>query len=534
MKWLNRGHAQPGSRQDFFMRIFPVHYAWVVLIFGTLGKIFTSPGQSPCIGVAIDEVRKSLNMTHTEMTSMYLAATTTSSILLPVTGILIDRLGPRIVVVMVSLGLACACFLMSIAQRGAHLFFTLLMLRFFGQGSLMNVSVTEINYWWVRKRGRAMGLAGAVVSAMMQGVIPVIMIALMKAVGWQGTYVWLGIATLTVMVPSGGLFFRGKPERYGLMPDGEILKEASPGLGKLEDAGNENNVTDTIEKDFAVKVMDSQSGNVLNSGHLLDHCDGSMDSGIDDHASDMIPKDTDIKPQVSVVEKNWMSKDVFKSPAFWAFALPDLVIAGTGTAFWFHLRAAFTDLGVSTFVLEYIYPTLAVVSVFGRLFSGWLIDRTSCKFVMVIGLILHSAGLAAVPLMGNNDGLAFMVALLVGCSGAFTSNVRSTVFASLFGRSALGKIQTVASSLTVLGSALGPFPFGVSRDVTGSWSTPFAVASIFPLLGAFVVFSFGNTFEAKGCCTRSRHRCRYAYGCNYSFKANRGPQPHQSDEYTSV
>ena len=158
---------------------------------------------------------------------MYLAATTTSSILLPLTGILIDRLGPRFMVVVVSLGLACACFLMSIAQKGPHLFFTLLMLRFFGQGSLMNVSVTEINYWWVRKRGRAMGLAGAIVSAMMQGVIPVIMIALMKAVGWQGTYVWLGIATLSIMTPFGGLFFRGKPEAYGLMPDADVSEASS-------------------------------------------------------------------------------------------------------------------------------------------------------------------------------------------------------------------------------------------------------------------------------------------------------------------
>jgi len=208
-----------------------VHYGWVVLAVATLGKIFTSPGQSPCIGVAIDSVRRSLNMTHTEMTGMYLAATTTSSLLLPATGVLIDRLGPRPMIVAVALGLAAACFLMSAAVPGAHLFFTLLMLRFFGQGSLMNVSVTEINYWWVRKRGRAMGAAGAAVSAMMQGVIPVIMMALMDAVGWRGTYVWLGFATLFIMVPLGGLFFRSKPEVYGLLPDGETSGSGGDGTG---------------------------------------------------------------------------------------------------------------------------------------------------------------------------------------------------------------------------------------------------------------------------------------------------------------
>ena len=37
------------------------------------------------------------------------------------------------------------------------------MLRFFGQGSLMLVSRTTINLWFVRLRGTVMGVAGAVV-----------------------------------------------------------------------------------------------------------------------------------------------------------------------------------------------------------------------------------------------------------------------------------------------------------------------------------------------------------------------------------
>ena len=57
---------------------------------------------------------------------------------------------------------------MSTAQGGGfHLFAALFMLRFFGQGSMMNVSVYQINLWWIKRRGAMMGVAGAVVSSMM-------------------------------------------------------------------------------------------------------------------------------------------------------------------------------------------------------------------------------------------------------------------------------------------------------------------------------------------------------------------------------
>ena len=56
------------------------------------------------------------------------------------------------------------------------------MLRFFGQGNMMNVSICEINYWWIERRGAVMGIAGAVVSSMMLGIIPIIMIIGIKII----------------------------------------------------------------------------------------------------------------------------------------------------------------------------------------------------------------------------------------------------------------------------------------------------------------------------------------------------------------
>ncbi len=461
-----------------------LHYGWVVLAVATLGKVFTSPGQSPCIGVVVEDVRATVGITRTEMTGLYLGATTLSAALLPLTGRAIDRAGPRLMVVLFSGGLAGACFLMSTAQGGGfHLFAALFMLRFFGQGSMMNVSVYQINLWWIKRRGAMMGVAGAVVSSMMLGVIPVVMMALTGALGWRGTYVVLGVATLSVMTTLGGCFYRGKPEQYGMLPDAEAVPSLAAVSVEMATVEMATGRGETIIR-----------GGAVVSSTMLDNDDDEEDD--DAGEKDSSPDHTPTRA-TTTLETNWQARDVFRCPTFWAFALSDMIVAATGTAFWFHLRSAFGEAGVGQVIINTIYPLLAVVSVAGRLLSGWFIDRAGCRRVMVVGLVLHAMGLALVPSMHESDGIAFAVALLVGVSGSFTANVRSVAYASLFGRKYLGQVQTVASSLTVLGSAVGPFPFGVARDNSGSWESPFVVGSLFPLVGAVAVAVWGELRDTR-------------------------------------
>ena len=49
-------------------------------------------------------------------------------------------------------------------------------------------------------------------------------------------------------------------------------------------------------------------------------------------------------------------------------------------------------------------------------------------------------------------------------SGGIMMNVTAVAYANFFGRKHLGAIQGFAQSAGVLGSALGPFPFGFTHD----------------------------------------------------------------------
>ena len=64
--------------------------------------------------------------------------------------------------------------------------------------------------------------------------------------------------------------------------------------------------------------------------------------------------------------------------------------------------------------------------------------------------------------------------------------------AAYFGRENLPRLQSFASSATVLGSALGPFPFGVIHDYYGRFDIAMYASSLLTLVAAFAVSKYGD------------------------------------------
>ena len=295
----------------------------------------------------------------------------------------------------------------------------------------MNVSITEINYWFVEYRGKAMGLAGAAVSCIMLGLLPIFMMYEIEEVGWRGTYRLLGFACCGFLFPLVLMFFRETPETYNLFPDGKFPEREK-------------------EKPIA-----------------------------------------NIVKEKTITALSWEAARAIRSPAFICYSLADLVIAATGTAFFFHLRSFVEDANLSKTIVHGMYPMLAIVSIFGRLVSGYAIDKFGCRYVAIGSQLASATALFLIGFCMNNY-TAFFILFLLAFGTSTASNVRSTVHANFFGRKELGKIQSVASSLTVLGSALGPMPFGLTKDLTGSFDLAFIISGVISVITALVVFRFGS------------------------------------------
>ncbi len=67
--------------------------------------------------------------------------------------------------------------------------------------------------------------------------------------------------------------------------------------------------------------------------------------------------------------------------------------------------------------------------------------------------------------------------------------VQSVGWAKYFGRKHLGSITGMTATILVIGSALGPMPFGIARDWWGSYNLILTISAVAPLgLGIVSLF----------------------------------------------
>lgn len=197
----------------------PFYYGWVILVVGTFGGIMTGPGQTYAFSAFLDHFIADLGLSRGLVSTLYTVGTLTASFVLPYVGREFDQRGARFMIALMSLLLGLACIYMSFVRNAVMLGIGFFLLRQLGQGSLSLVSKNVINIWWVRRRGLVMGIGG-VAGALLGGLFPFLINALIPLYGWRSTYVILGAVLILAMLPIAWIFVRDRPEDHGLLPDG--------------------------------------------------------------------------------------------------------------------------------------------------------------------------------------------------------------------------------------------------------------------------------------------------------------------------
>ncbi len=215
--------SQPIPKHSKLITGFPFYYGWVILVVSVIGSVMTSPGQTYAFSIFIERFIEDLGISRSVVSTLYMIGTLTASLALPFVGRQIDKRGPRIMVGIVSVLFAIACFYMSFVQNVVMLGIGFVFMRMLGQGSLNIVSGVIINQWWVRKRGMILGIAGVMATLLGSGLFPTFLHQLIGTFGWRPSYRILALMMLCFMLPVGLIFFRSKPEDYGLLPDGDKI-----------------------------------------------------------------------------------------------------------------------------------------------------------------------------------------------------------------------------------------------------------------------------------------------------------------------
>ena len=173
------------------------------------------------VGVWIKALELQFGWSRAQLTGAFSMAQLEGSIIGPLMGYLIDRLGPRrmVLIGMVITGLGFLLFSRTENIFTFYLSYGLIMLGTAAGTWLPYMSV--VNRWFVRKRGLAMAIAGE--GSPLGGLVllPILAWAVTPGShGWSVTAQWIGVVFLCLAWPMSRLI-RVRPEDYGLRPDGD-------------------------------------------------------------------------------------------------------------------------------------------------------------------------------------------------------------------------------------------------------------------------------------------------------------------------
>ena len=170
-------------------------------------------------GVFLEEFRLTSGWSVTAIALGYSIQMLQQGLLAPVTGHILDRVGPRKMAVAGVTIIALSLLLFSRATT-LPIYYAACMVMALGQGiGGPNAFSLAVMRWFVRKRGRAMSV---VTTGNGFGYFSTMILAAMIAgFGFHETFLVLAVVVFAVGIPLA-LVIRDRPENLGLLPDGEI------------------------------------------------------------------------------------------------------------------------------------------------------------------------------------------------------------------------------------------------------------------------------------------------------------------------
>ena len=407
------------SRFPFFSlqpRIRILHFSWMAFFVSFVVWFNHAP--------LMAAIRDSLGLSKQEVAALLalnVALTIPARILV---GILVDKLGPRVMfsALLAISGVICLAF--ALAQDFTSLAFTRFLLGIVGAGFVVGIRI--IGEWYpARETGLAQGLyagLGNFGSAAAAVTLPAIAIAFGGPDGWRWAVgctgvlaiAYAGIYYLSVTdMPKGSTYF--SPKKMGAM---EVSSKADFFLYCIMQAPIAATLALLTYKlgPAALNVLSTTNVNIIYAGL------GSL--------------------YAAQLYDTWrINKGIFQKPVasihaykFRQVAVLDLVYCitfGSELAVVSVLPLLFKDtFGLSLAVAGFLGASFGLTTFFARPIGGYLSDRCGRQRILMVCLAGTALGYFAMSKMGQSSGLAFAVLATVFCS-LFVNAGNGAVYAML-------------------------------------------------------------------------------------------------------
>ncbi len=410
-----------------------VFYGWWIVAAGTGLMTLMATFSYYGMGIFFGPIRTYFGWNSTALAAAVSFARVEGGFMAPVVGYLIDRLGPRKLILIGVLVGGTGYILLSQTMSLAYFYVVYIA---FVQGGISlgmgNAPSAAVANWFQRRRGVAMGLVN--LGASFGGILAAPLALLIEWVGWRKAMLMAGVVVWVVGFPLG-LVIRHRPEPYGLLPDGRQPAPVTP-----------------VETGEARQVQPAA------------------------------PEEPE--------EVEFSAKQALKTMAFWSiamtFAARQLV---TGSVALFLVEFLQEDRAMSHRAAAAIISYMSFIGMPGRVGFAWLGDHFDKRWVIAGCFVSQSAGLILfTALSGNLAILFFLVLYAPAYSGVLP--LIPALQADYFGRKWFATIRGMMAPIATASAVAGPFLVGGIHDITGSYQPAFYVLGVSNVLAlVFIVMT---------------------------------------------
>jgi sugar phosphate permease len=237
------------SFQALLNRVF---YGWWIVLLGALILVVGAGILIHGFTVFFLPLKRDLAVSSAAISLLYGAARLEGGAEGPVVGYLVDRWGPRAMMLTGAILAGTGFILLSLVQTFWQFFFIYIFIISLGfNAGFFHPVYAAVNSWFIRQRGIGFALTG--VAASVGGIFMAPLLShLILSFGWRTGALIAGMIILAVAIPAA-LPIRRTPESMGLLPDGDPAREETP-------AGEKQTLETAPQTEFtvaqALRVLD--------------------------------------------------------------------------------------------------------------------------------------------------------------------------------------------------------------------------------------------------------------------------------------
>ncbi len=364
------------------------------------------------VGVWVKALEMHFGWSRAQLTGAFSLAQLEGSILGPLLGYLIDRLGPRrmVFIGLVITGLGFVLFSRTNNLLTFYVSYGLIMLGT-AAGSWLPL-MTVVNRWFIRKRGLAMAVAaeGSPLGGLL--LLPVLALAVTPShFGGSTTALWIGMVFLALAFPISR-FIRERPEGYGERADGDPSPNAS--MSQIE-------VVRTPPRDI-----------------------GSRD------------------------QPDFTASQAIRTSAFWLITFGHAFSSMLFATLTVHLVPMLTDQGLSLQSSANVFSAMMGVAAVFQLIGGYVGDRMETRVAIAAFGFIQAAGFT-VAVFTESMPMAILFAVLFGAGFGGRNPLTVAIRAEYFGPNAFATITGISSAPMYLFMLAAPLFAAFIFDTQGSY-----------------------------------------------------------------